>query len=232
MYCASCGVELQKGVEKCPLCGLPVHPDIKEEKEDAPYPAFIANEAPISRSMIFVMTMILLIPMAICPAIDLSIHHRIIWSGYVIGGILCAYLLLFLPFWFKKRNPVVFFPIAMAGVTIFLLYIDLHTRGNWFLSFAFPTTMVFSLITETMIILLRYLVGERKSRIAVILGAGAISYGFLCVLIEFFIMVSFQVSMVCWSFIPFIALSILGILFIVIGLNKKVRDSLYKRFFI
>ena len=31
MYCVKCGVELQKGADACPLCGLPVyHPDMDE----------------------------------------------------------------------------------------------------------------------------------------------------------------------------------------------------------
>ena len=36
MYCVNCGVELQKGVSACPLCGTRVyHPEI-QEKPDAP----------------------------------------------------------------------------------------------------------------------------------------------------------------------------------------------------
>ena len=34
MYCVQCGVELQKGVERCPLCSLRVyHPELKDTYE-------------------------------------------------------------------------------------------------------------------------------------------------------------------------------------------------------
>ncbi len=234
MYCANCGVELQKGIAKCPLCGLKAyHPDLPAENTERSYPALTTAERKThTRGLMVIISLIILIPILLCIAIDLNTNRRILWSGYVVGGILCAYFALFFPLWFRKRNPVIFFPVGMASVLLLTLYICLKTGGKWFLSFAFPLIGVFTLIAETMIVLIRYTCEEHKNRVAVIAGAGIIALGAAFVLMEFLLHVTFGIPMVWWSFIPFIVLTVLGILCIVIGLSEPLRESLYKRFFI
>ena len=184
MYCARCGVELQKGVERCPLCSLRVwHPDLQEEKEPSPYPRYTEPEAVSHEAILFVLSFLFLLPALICLLVDLKLDRAVTWSGYVCFGLLTLYVWVCLPLWFSRRNPAVFFPISMAVSLGLALYISLKTGGHWFLSFAFPAGGALLLLAEAMIVLLRYTVGEKRHRALFILGGGIIALGGLCLLI-------------------------------------------------
>ena len=144
MYCVNCGVELQKGAERCPLCGLKVyHPELSEVPEAKPYPRYGDAPEKVRRGgLLFVITMLLIIPVLICFLTDLKMNGGVTWSGFVAGGLLICYVSICLPLWFRKRNIVIFFPIAAACALSVALYICLKTGGHWFLPFAFPVTML------------------------------------------------------------------------------------------
>lgn len=233
MYCAQCGVELQKGVERCPLCGLRVwHPEMKETPEAAPYPRFAEGETVRHGGLLFIVSVLFAIPTLICLMIDVNMNGRVNWSGYVCFGELTAYVLLCLPLWFHKPNPVIFFPAGMATLLGMALYVSLKTGGGWFLPFAFPVGGALLLILETEIVLLRYAVRGRRHRALYILGGGVMACGGLCVLIEFLLHVTFALPMLWWSLYPLSVLFLLGLMLIVIGLCPPLRESLHKRFFI
>lgn len=233
MYCVKCGVALQKGIRACPLCGTRVfHPDIAEDADPAPYPPYAGDETVSHSGALFIVSVLFAIPLLLCLLIDLQLHRSVTWSGYVAGGLLLGYLVLCLPLWFQRRNPVIFFPVDMAGVALFLLYLCLKTGGRWFLSFALPVSGGVLLIGETVLVLLRYAVGPARHRWLYIIGGAQIAAGALCVLIEFLLRVAFGAAMRWWSLYPLTALGLLGIMLIVIGACRPLRESLHKRFFI
>ena len=233
MYCMRCGVELQKGVEKCPLCSLRVwHPDLTEEKEPAPYPRYTEPETVSQEGLLFLVSFLFALPLLICLLVDLRLNGVVTWSGYVCFGLLAAYVCLCLPLWFRRRNPVIFFPVAMTALLGLALYVSLKTGGRWFLPFAFPVGGALLLLTEAMIVLLRYTVGEQRHRALYILGGGFIALGGLCVLIEFLLHVAFGLPMLWWSLYPLTVLFLLGLMLSIIGLCPPLRRSLHKKFFI
>ena len=84
MYCVRCGVELQQGAERCPLCSLRVyHPDIQETPEPAPYPRFAEGEAVSHGGLLFILSFLFVIPAAGLPAHRPEAERRVTWSGYV-----------------------------------------------------------------------------------------------------------------------------------------------------
>ena len=233
MYCVQCGVELQKGAEKCPLCGLRAyHPDLNEQPEARPYPAFTGGERVSRGGMLLALSILFALPILVCLLTDFRLGGGVTWSGYVVGGVLVLYTALCLPLWFRRRNPVVFFPVTMAAAIVLALYICLKTGGRWFLPLAFLVGGAVLLIAETVIVLLRYSVGERQYRILYILGGALIAVGGLCVLVEFLLKVSFGIPMRWWSLYPLAALTLLGLMLIVIAASSRLRHSLHKRFFI
>ena len=118
---------------------------------------------------------------------------------------------------------------ALLGVT---LYVCLKTGGRWFLPFAFPVGGALLVILETVIVLLRYAVRGRRHRVLYILGGASIALGGLCMLVEFLLRVSFGIPMQWWSLYPLAALTLLGLMLIVIAASAPLRESLHKRFFI
>ena len=94
-----------------------------------PYPPLPPRrEEPVSRSgVLFLLTGLFVLPLAICFLCDFLLHGRLTWFYYVCGGLLLAYVVLVLPLWFARPNPVIFVPADFAAAALFLLLVDLRT---------------------------------------------------------------------------------------------------------
>ena len=231
MYCVKCGVELADSEKKCPLCGTPVfHPDIERKPAEPPFPPDRRHAENVSRvGILFVLTVLFVLPAAICLLCDWRINGGIVWSGYAAGGIALLYVLVLLPMWFRHPNPVIFVPVDFVAIGLYLLYIDLATGGHWFLSFAFPVTGAIGVLVTAVVALTRYL----HAGYLYIYGGGLILGGALAMLIEFLLNLTFQVhETFFWSFYPLVAGVLLGLMLIVIAVCKPLRESLRKKFFL
>lgn len=231
MYCVKCGVELKDSEKFCPLCMTPVfHPDIKQGDAERSYPEYQqpAERKYLRRIVLLVLTVFMLLAAAITLIIDLRLGSGISWSGYVIGGIALAYIVFILPFWFRRPNPVIFIPCSFAAAILYLCYIAFSTGGDWFLSFAFPVTGIAGIIVTTVAALTKYL----HSGHLFIYGGAIIAIGIYTVLIELFCWLTFDIRFVLWSLYPLVCCSAIGLLLIVIGICKPLRQALSKKFFI
>ena len=127
MYCIKCGVELADSEKVCPLCGTRVfHPDLPCGQGETPYPPDHRPRAEeVSRvGVLFVLTVLFLLPAVVSVLCDWRLSGGIVWSGYVVGGLLLLYVTVVLPLWFKRPNPVIFVPVdfIMLGLYLCLLY--------------------------------------------------------------------------------------------------------------
>ena len=137
--------------------------------------------------------------------------------------------MLVLPFWFRRRNPVVFIPVSFAAVGLYVMYINLALDGDWFLSFAFPVVGVVGIIVTAVVTLLRYI---RRGRLYVI-GGALIALGLFMPLMEFLSVVTFEsVRFAGWSFYPMIVLTLFGGMFLFLAGNGKARERMERKFFI
>ena len=100
MYCIKCGVELADSERVCPLCGTRVfHPDLPCGQGEPPYPP---DEHPrheeVSRiGVMFVVSVCMLLPAVISVLCDWRMGNGIVWSGYVVGGLVVLYVAVVLP---------------------------------------------------------------------------------------------------------------------------------------
>ena len=233
MYCVKCGVELADSEKKCPLCGTEVICPGEEKREISPppYPPYpgAVREGVSRNGVLFVLTVLFLLPFCLCLICDIKINGGVVWSGYASGGILLIYVMSVLPVWFRRPNPVIFVPIDFAAIGLYLLYISCATGGHWFLSFALPVTTAAGLILTAAVTLLKYL---RKGYLF-IFGGTIILSGAYTVLVEFLLNLNFHVhDEFIWSFYPFSVSFILGVMLIVIGTCRPLRESLHKKFFL
>lgn len=105
MYCIKCGVELADSEKVCPLCGTRVfHPDLPSGQGETPYPPDHRPRAEeVSRAgVLFVLTVLFLLPTVVSVLCDWRLDGGIVWSGYVVGGLLLLYVTAVLPLWFKR----------------------------------------------------------------------------------------------------------------------------------
>lgn len=231
MYCVNCGVKLADTEKTCPLCGVVAyHPDLPRQGAEPLYPVQKYPDPKVSpKGAKIIVTTLFIIPLLITLLCDVQLHHRVTWSGYVIGGLIVGYVMVVLPWWFNKPNPAIFLPCTFAAIALYLLYISLYTKGYWFLSFALPVTCGVALIVTAVAVLLRYL---RRGTLYILGGAG-IATGLFILLIEFLAYITFErVNFLGWSFYPMIVFVLLGGMLIFLAICRPARESMERRFFV
>ena len=232
MYCVQCGVELDDSEKVCPLCGTRVyHPQIKRGKGTRLFPAAQQEqEEKVSVSgVLFLITALCVLVIAMALLVDFKTAGHIVWSGYAIGGLMVVYVCAVLPLWFHRPNPVIFVPCGFAAVAAYLLYICLETGGNWFLTLAFPTVGMVALLTTAVVALARYVHGGGLYSA----GGALIVSGACLVVLEMLISITIDAPIrFVWSPYPAAALFLLGLLLIVLAICRPLREALRKRFFV
>lgn len=229
-YCIHCGVELMDSEERCPLCGTPIY-EPGRIRRDTPYPPppiSPVSEASMTRAIyLWIGHGIVLIALLATFICDIATGNGLSWFGYVAGGLGVAYLALILPFWFRRRNPVIFTPIVFAGSILYLLYLNQILHGDWFLPFAFPAAGALALLITALITLLRYL---HRGQLY-IWGGAFILLGGYTMLVELLISLHWTGLPLVWSYYSLITLSVIGLFLILTGICRPIRRSLSKKFF-
>lgn len=229
MYCVKCGVKLADTEKKCPLCHTVVcHPDFVGRTTEPLYPEQkMPKKASGSKVFNGAVIILFLIPLFVCLAADLHLDGKLAWFFYVAGALLLAYILVALPMWFRRPNPVIFAPCDFVAVGLYLLYINLETGGNWFLPFALPVVGVLCLITSAVVTLLYYL---RKGKLY-ILGGAFMALGLFMLLLERLMGATFHFAFVGWSVYPMCVLLLIGGLLIYFAINRSARETMERKLF-
>ena len=112
---------------------------------------------------------------------------------------------------------------------LYLLYINLVTDGQWFLTFAFPVLGGLGLIITTVVTLCRYI---HRGRLYVF-GGSAITLGLFMPVMETLLNLTFHIkSFHGWFIYPMNALILLGGTLIFLAINKRAREKMERKFFI
>lgn len=224
----NCGVKLGDGEERCPLCGLRAyHPDMKRELGKPAYPReWIAPEAERS-AWRFLLTVFFAVAIVSCLLVDWLLVGQVTWSGYVIASLLTTYIILVLPLWLSRQNPVVLLPLDFLAVGLMLLYMNWVSGGSWFMTLAFPVTGMYGILATAVAALVRYV---RKGRFFQI-GGVCIAYGCSFMLLEFFLCLTYGTRMFRWSLYPLAVLTFAGLFWILAGIIRPLGDAIRKRVF-
>lgn len=231
MYCINCGVKLADTEEKCPLCGITAfHPELIRQEAEPLYPSHRYPAPQVnSRAAQIVVTTLMLMAALITLVIDIQVNGRVSWSGFVVGALGVSYMLMVLPFWFRKPNPVVFIPCFFAAVGLYLWYINWAVDGDWFLSFALPVTGYLCLVVTAETALLKYL---RRGRLYII-GGTFVALGVFMPLLEYLIFLTFgRARFGLWFMYPMIALVLLGGMLIFLAICRPARETMERKFFL
>lgn len=228
MYCVKCGVELADSERKCPLCSTPVYFPGLEPSPDRPYPEFVGKVEKFNpRGIYFIASFFILISLVISVICDLTLNGSITWAGVVIASACLFYIAVILPGWFPRYITEVFVPTDFAAAALFLFYLNLYLDGEWFWTFALPITAMIALIVSAVAILMRYF----KRASLYIFGGAFIALAVTSVFVELFLRITFYDSIrFVWSYYPAAALSLMGLMLILIAIIKPLKESL-KRIF-
>ena len=227
MYCVRCGVRLQDGTERCPLCQTPVwNPERTAQKYSFPEGLPRQHrESDLPAAVVFTIlsAVVCIVTLIVC----FRLYGDLRWGGYVIGGTLLFYVLAVLPRWFREPKGEIFAPVDHAATALYVLYICLKTGGHWFLSFAFPVIMLSCILMTAMICLLKYVSGGRLF----IFGGFLILLGGFTVFVEFFEHLTFGTRMFLWSLYALAGFSAAGLFLLIAGIVPSMRDELERKFF-
>jgi hypothetical protein len=229
-YCVNCGVELERSLKKCPLCGVPVvNPLMKEEEEEPPVFPQSRDELKKKDRTFWIgfFSIVYLVAIVTCVLCNLLFNPHSPWSAYAVAGILMIWVFTTSPFYFIKFDYRKMTGIDLVGILAGLLIIQAVTGGrNWFLAIALP-------IVACCFVMLMVFITLADKKILRGLGISAAlvtAAGILAVLIEVFVdLYTLNIVSPAWSwFVVAPCLSIAALL-ILLDRNEKFRQELAKR---
>lgn len=229
MYCVKCGVKLQDGVKECPLCGTPVLIDkLTDDAAASTYSSRYPHEKKTVQYLLLGMvTVIMAVAALACLILCLKTQGCASWSAYVMLGLALIYVVFVLPSWFSRWMPLIFIPVDFCALCAYLLFICLYNHQHWFLSFAFPVTMIVGAFVITATALLVSIKGGRLF----IAGGLFIAFGSLCMLVEFFQHITFGTEMFLWSLYCVCFFGAVGLFLLTAAIIPPLRDYLERKFF-
>ena len=225
MYCVNCGVELNPGAERCPLCGTPAW---KPDPAEPPYFATKPPEIPAveNYSLAILLSSMLLSVALCCGLLNLILLPGRVWSYYVIGAAVMLWVWFVLPMVFRKL-PVVIrltLDVAIVGVYIWLISIDLN-GGAWFRGLVVPI-----LIWACVLVFLLCLLSRNRSiltKISLCVGAVALLVIGIEYAIEYYL---FGAAHLTWSLVVATICIALIIPLRVIRHVPALREEVRRRF--
>lgn len=225
MYCVNCGVELNPGAERCPLCGTPAW---KPDPAEPPYFATKPPEIPAVENygLAILMSSMLLSVALCCGLLNLILLPGRFWSYYVIGAAVMLWVWFVLPMVFRKL-PVVIrltLDVAIVGVYIWLISIDLNGEA-WFRGLVVPI-----LIWACVLVFLLCLLSRNRSiltKISLCVGAVALLVIGIEYAIEYYL---FGAAHLTWSLVVATICIALIIPLRVIRHVPALREEVRRRF--
>jgi hypothetical protein len=227
MYCVNCGVKLGDEMTKCPLCGVKTH-----RPETAPAAAAVSGvpKQKLSRNGIFfLVTSFTLLVIAISLSIDLSMHGRLMWSGYVTGAMVLLYLAIALPIWLKHTTLIVKVIADWAAVTLYVFLLERTIEQNWFIPVLFPVLTLLGVMTVGA----AYFSQKHPTSTLLIAGIFMLLAGLLMIMMELLINSHLGASLALhWSQWVMLGFGVCGAFLLVLHFCEDFRQKLIKRMFI
>ncbi len=227
MYCIKCGVELAEHEKKCPLCGTEIiYPEFIKNAP-APFPENKTVYRELNRNgFLSILSFLIFTAAALTLICDLSRSGTVVWSGYAAGGIALGYIIIILPMWFKKREPVLFLAVDFASVLLYLYYINQSIQAKWFTPFALPVVVSLAALICLSVFLCRYF----RQKILYILGGAFIMFGGFIVFTEFLLIHTFGLAQrLVWSVYPLTVFALIGAALLTVAACPKLRNYLERK---
>jgi len=222
--CPNCGVELDKDLIKCPLCGITNGGDGNTEKEQDSeyYPSdiILLHRKETQRHLFEFLGIISVSGIAVCSIVDMVTGKSLSWSLFTSVSILTAWIsvsLLLLAF----RKYYIVIPGLLIAVLFMLFLFDLILPPlSWFFSIALPITL--TLFVSVSIVTVLWNIARLKG--FNILAFSFIILSLFCIVSELFIDKYLYGSVsIGWSAI--VAVSIFPISLILLFVHYRMKKG-------
>jgi uncharacterized membrane protein len=227
--CGACGVEVEEGTERCPLCRAPLREGLAGLPPDTN--RAVEPEVPASsvrRWLWEVVSLLAVTAIVIVSAIDLASGFDVSWSLYPISAVAflwaCTTAAIAL-----GRRPVALLAGLAAALVAFLFILELLTTGRpWFVPLALPLVGVLVVMSAvTWAIVRRFLLPPLPAIAVVTLACGLAAVG-----AEYVLNRSLRSgATVSWSLVVLACALSLSLALLLVHKRLKERHSDIRRMF-
>jgi hypothetical protein len=223
-YCTNCGVELEKDLRSCPLCGFTPGTSVKTETDTSSelYPSdiILLYKKETRRNIWELSGIISFSGIAVCTIVDFIVHKSLSWSLFadtsILGSWICLTLILL-----AFRKYFVIFPGLLLTILSMQLLFDLFIPPlGWFYALGLPITVAFFICAGIVILLWKaaHLKGFDILAIAFLVFAG------FCILCEVFIdKYAFGKVDIRWSAV--VAISVLPLALVLLFVHYRMKKG-------
>jgi hypothetical protein len=228
----NCGVELADSEKRCPLCQTEVNnPKAPwQEPGERPYSRHVDTLMKrIDRRYFATLAgLLLVIPCIITVLLDIISGGGLTWAAYVIGAVAVIYVMVLLPYFFKKYHAVIFLGADCAAILLYLLFIETVNGGRWFLGLGLPLTVAAS----ACLLVLALLFTKAPMSALVKSGAVMIATGLFVVCAEVIIsLYAYGAVRFAWSLYALIPCAVVGVALLVLEHRKNLKERIMRRLF-
>lgn len=222
--CTNCGVELDKDVITCPLCGLTEGKELIFEKtyqsEHYPSDIILLHKKETRRNIWELSGIIAFSGIVVCSIVDLVIGKSLSWSLFADTSVLAVWICLTLILLAFKKYFIVIPGLLVTILTMLFLF-DIFSRPvNWFYGIGLPVTI--ALFVSISIITLLWNVAHFKG--FNILAIAFLVLSVFCIVAEIFIdKYLFNSVTIRWSAI--VAVSILPIAIVLLFIHYRMKKG-------
>ena len=233
-YCVNCGVELDATAKKCALCGTPVlNPNALKQPSEAQQPfsdRIVIPQGTRRRYAAFITSMVILIPNIVCLLINLVFDFDYLWATYLNSISALFWLLVVFPFLLKKPKSYILVPLDALGVFLFTyVFYRVEHGAGWLRGLALPIIVVSAVFVFSLCEWIKH----KKLDWPLIVSAILTQVSITTLAIELIIRAYYSFSSFpLVSIIVTICCLALGIFFLAVFKNKRLRAWLSRKFFI
>lgn len=232
-YCVHCGVKLDHGLARCPLCLTPVvHPgapvpDPREDSQPERIEEAISRiDLGYARQLSIFLT---LIPAFVVMLLDL-LDAGPPWSPYVVGALIMAWCILAVPLVFRMKRPYLYVALDVLAICGYLALIAFMGEDfSWYLHIVLPLLVLTGGITLLALLVIRRVQALKLYRAAGVFALAALFIAGLEVILDLSARGRIQLGWSIYAGIPFLVLALIAF-----GLeqHKGLKEEIRKRLFL
>ena len=230
-YCVHCGVKLDDGEKRCPLCMTPVVDPAEPARRNAPHAYPVRTpEQELKRNKQFLLVLaglMLAAPALLCLIIDLLITGKITWSGYASSALILLFAAVIVPLLLDRYQAYAAVGTGFLCINGYLFLVEwLSSSGPWFFPIALPAISLCAVMMTVIILMFRRGTLNRLTVIAAAFAAVALE----CVTVEWLIAASGGRSgEFIWSPFVLAPCMFISLALFFINYNRAIREEVRRR---
>ncbi len=186
-YCVNCGVELGKGMARCPLCNTPViNPNEIDLHVSEPFfPEKQEKMQPVSKKELALLLSTMFASVAVCCGLlNLALHPEHLWSLYAVGAAGMLWIWFVPPLLWRNMPFLLRVGVNLGAIAVYVLLIALASGGlYWYVHLALPLLLAGTVLILAGCWLMR---GGRRSMLTSAVMV-LIGIGIACLMTELFV---------------------------------------------